>query len=274
MAPTRSQPKPSRSTTPRAEVLDEDVRLRNECFQQRTAIVRLEVAGDAALVRVEQQEVVRIEAGGVGRCLPALIAPHRILDLHHVRAEPGESLGAGRSRLELGEGPAPEPRTAPGNHFVPCDLRSPRSSSSLWQRRCLPASGTGRGCSRHACEFLDERHRIAIFVRRGVGPTGGMQPAKIAGRRDLGGTPPVSTRMRPAPVVEEQHRVAARRERRLHPGPGRKLSPPPRVLWTRQPIERSSLNTIPAKPISRSSTSRSQRREKVTSSSSTAGSRR
>ena len=87
----------------RPEVLDEDVRLRDEGLETRPPLLGLEIADEAPLVRVEQQEVVGIEPGRVGRRPPALVAAGRVLDLHHVRAEPGERLGAGRSGLELGE---------------------------------------------------------------------------------------------------------------------------------------------------------------------------
>jgi hypothetical protein len=62
----------------------------------------LEIAGDAELVGIEQQEIRRIHAGLFGRGGAALFAARR-LDLDHFRPQPGERLRSGRAGFELGE---------------------------------------------------------------------------------------------------------------------------------------------------------------------------
>ena len=63
----------------------------------------LEVEGDRPLVGVEQQEIVGVEAGNVGRSEPTLFTPAGRLNLDHVRAEPGQRLSAGSAGFELRE---------------------------------------------------------------------------------------------------------------------------------------------------------------------------
>ena len=83
------------------EVLDHDVGLLQHLGEDLATARAAEVQRDAALVRVEQHEVVRIHARLVGRRSPPLVAAAGILDLDDVRAQPRERLGARGSGLEL-----------------------------------------------------------------------------------------------------------------------------------------------------------------------------
>src|SRR5581483_431292 len=64
---------------------------------------RLQVDRQRLLVDVELVEIPRVVVGLAGaQPAPGIAAPG-VLDLDHLGAEPGEHLGAGRPRLELGE---------------------------------------------------------------------------------------------------------------------------------------------------------------------------
>src|SRR5204862_6005678 len=87
----------------RRHVLDRDVGLLQELLDELEPPRRFEIDRQRFLVRVEHVEVPRV-IGGLSRKHPAGgIARLRVLDLHHLSAEPGDSLGARRPRLELGE---------------------------------------------------------------------------------------------------------------------------------------------------------------------------
>ena len=79
-------------------VLDEGVVVRGEVEQQLATLGLLEVDDDAALVCVVVHEVLGVVQ--VATHAAPRVAPRR-LHLHHVRAEPGEPLRAGRPRLVL-----------------------------------------------------------------------------------------------------------------------------------------------------------------------------
>ena len=85
------------------EILDHDVGLLQHLREDLAAAFAAEVQRDAALVGVEQHEVVRIHARRVGGRTAPLVAAFRILDLDDIGAQPGERLGARGSGLELGQ---------------------------------------------------------------------------------------------------------------------------------------------------------------------------
>ena len=82
-------------------VLDRDIGLLQQLADDLESARRLEVQCHRLLVRVELVEIPRIVVPGLQP--PARIARARILDLHHLGAQPGEGLGARRPGLELGE---------------------------------------------------------------------------------------------------------------------------------------------------------------------------
>ena len=73
--------------------------------EQLAALGRLEVDADAALVEVVAQvggaDLAALGVGHRRRRRPPRLAVHRVLDLHHVGAEPGEQLRRVRQRLHL-----------------------------------------------------------------------------------------------------------------------------------------------------------------------------
>jgi hypothetical protein len=87
----------------RRHVLDQDIGLADHPPQERLALFALEVAGHAALVEVVVDEIVRIGVGAIAESPAARLAAMRLLHLDDVGPKPGQRLGAGRSRLELGE---------------------------------------------------------------------------------------------------------------------------------------------------------------------------
>ena len=89
--------------TPGREILGEDVGLLDQPAQDGAALFGLQIGGDAALVGVEQHEIMRVDPLLVGRGAAALLALGRLLDLDHLGAEPGQGLGQGRPGLELGQ---------------------------------------------------------------------------------------------------------------------------------------------------------------------------
>ena len=85
----------------RPQVLDEHVRVRQQPAKQGFAIGVAQVERHARLVGVQQQEVVRVKAGVIGRSSPALFAAAGRLDLDDIGAEPRQRFCAGRACLEL-----------------------------------------------------------------------------------------------------------------------------------------------------------------------------
>ena len=63
----RSQVKPSRSITPGAEVLDQDVAALQQLGEDLLALVGLHVEGEAALVAVEHREVEAVDVRQVAQ---------------------------------------------------------------------------------------------------------------------------------------------------------------------------------------------------------------
>ncbi len=87
----------------RRHVLDHHVGALDQLHQQRLALVGFQIAGHAAFVQVEVQEIVGVYAGLVRTAPPAGISKLGLLHLDHVGAHPGQGLGAGGPRLELGQ---------------------------------------------------------------------------------------------------------------------------------------------------------------------------
>ena len=103
MAWISSHPNPSFSIVPGAK-FSITTSARSMSRRRRSLpAVRLEVAGDRTLVRVEEDEVERVHVGALGDREPSRVPPPRLLDLDDVRAVPRQRLGAGGARLELGE---------------------------------------------------------------------------------------------------------------------------------------------------------------------------
>src|SRR2546427_12776890 len=88
---------------PGRHVLDRDVGLLQHLLDALEPARRLEVDRQRSFVGVEHVEVPGVVVGLSGPQPTAGIARLRVLDLDHIGAEPGERLGAGRPRLELGE---------------------------------------------------------------------------------------------------------------------------------------------------------------------------
>jgi hypothetical protein len=89
----------------RLEVLADDVEARHEALHQLASLGMLEVDRDALLVEVVTQ-VGRADAAAVdvldrGQRAAARVARLRVLDLHHLGAEPREQLRRERQRLHL-----------------------------------------------------------------------------------------------------------------------------------------------------------------------------
>jgi len=110
--------------------------LRNQVGEHLPAAVVLEVEGDALLVRVEQDEEVRIQVRPLGE--PAARGlPGRRLDLDDLCAEPAEQLRAARPGLVLRE-----VENADAVECIAHDCRSPMSctprSGWWWRAPCSP----------------------------------------------------------------------------------------------------------------------------------------
>ena len=86
-----------------AEVLHHHVGLLDQLLQHFLAFLLLRVQGQGALVGVEHREVQRVGIGDVAQLAAGDVAGAGALDLDHVRAEPGQHLGAGRTGLDVGE---------------------------------------------------------------------------------------------------------------------------------------------------------------------------
>jgi hypothetical protein len=96
-------PEPETLDDARSEVLHEYVAVLDQAAQQRLAALVLQIARHAPFVGVEEHEVVRVDAGLVGRGMTSLLAMERLFDLDHVGAEPCEGLRARRAGFELRE---------------------------------------------------------------------------------------------------------------------------------------------------------------------------
>jgi hypothetical protein len=107
----------------RRHVLDQDIGLADHPPQQRLTFLALEVAGHAALVEVVVDEIGRIGVGAIAQSPSPRLAAMGLLHLNDVSPKPGQRLGAGRSRLELGE----------VEHLDPLERRL-GSSRDLWMR--------------------------------------------------------------------------------------------------------------------------------------------
>ena len=84
-------------------VLGRDVGLLQHLLDDLEPPRRLQVDRQRLLVDVELVEIPGVVIGLAGPQPAAGIAAPRVLDLDHLGAEPGQHLGAGRARLELGE---------------------------------------------------------------------------------------------------------------------------------------------------------------------------
>src|SRR5439155_203182 len=80
-------------------------------------LVAGQIEGDAAFVQVQEEEVVRVAPFAVGAEAASLVAAARWLHLDDVGAEPGQDLGARRTRLELGQVDDADARES--GHFRP-----------------------------------------------------------------------------------------------------------------------------------------------------------
>ncbi len=87
----------------RRHVLGDDVGLFDHVLDDLEPLRRFQIDRQRLLVDVELVEVPRVVVGLAGAQPAAGIAAARVLDLDHLGAEPGQHLGAGRARLELGE---------------------------------------------------------------------------------------------------------------------------------------------------------------------------
>ena len=86
-----------------AEILDQHVAMLDQRLQHLLALGVLGVQRDRALVVVEHGEIEAVDIGNVAQLAAGDVADAGALDLDHVGAEPGEKLGAGRPRLDMGE---------------------------------------------------------------------------------------------------------------------------------------------------------------------------
>ncbi len=84
-------------------VFDRDIGLLQHFLDDVEPLGRFQIDRQRLLVDVELVEVPGIVVGLAGAQPAAGIAPSRVLDLDHLGAEPGQHLGRGRARLELGE---------------------------------------------------------------------------------------------------------------------------------------------------------------------------
>ena len=85
------------------EVLDQHVAGLDQPVEDIHALGMLGIDGDRPLAAVEHGEIEAVGIGHVAQLAARDIAGARTLDLDHVGAHIGEQLGAGRSRLHVGE---------------------------------------------------------------------------------------------------------------------------------------------------------------------------
>src|SRR5262249_60180786 len=76
------------------KVLYEDVGIDKQPPEDRSTLGVTQVECDAALVGVEEQEVVRVQAGPVRGRATGLLATSGRFDLYHVSTKPGQRFGA------------------------------------------------------------------------------------------------------------------------------------------------------------------------------------
>ena len=84
-------------------VLDRDIGLLQHFLDDIEPLRRFQIDRQRLLVDVELVEIPRVVVGLAGAQPAAGIAAPRVLDLDHLGAKPGQHLGRGRARLELGE---------------------------------------------------------------------------------------------------------------------------------------------------------------------------
>src|SRR5262249_31765595 len=84
-------------------VLGEHVGLLHHLEQHGLALRMLQVERDRLLVGVQREEVAAVHARLLGAAVAAGIALAGLLPLDDLGAQPGQELGAGGARLELGE---------------------------------------------------------------------------------------------------------------------------------------------------------------------------
>jgi hypothetical protein len=87
----------------RAEILQEHVRRLQQGAEDLLAPRLLQIQREAALVAVEGEEEETVGVGSISQDVPRRVAFVRLLDLDHVRAQPGQHLPAGRPRLIVRE---------------------------------------------------------------------------------------------------------------------------------------------------------------------------
>ena len=116
---------------PGTEILDEDVEFRHEAQEQRVARLAADVDRQAPLVGVPgaERRGVRFVAGPVRAAGP--VAAAGLLDLHDVGAQPGQSLRAGGTGLEL--------RQVEDPHAIQCSHDTPPASPPPCQPPGRPA---------------------------------------------------------------------------------------------------------------------------------------
>ncbi len=85
------------------EVLDEHIGLLDELAEQLASARVLQVAGDAALVGVQQQEVEGIDTWAFARGGSTLVAPLRLLDFDDFGSQPGQRFGTRGPGFELSQ---------------------------------------------------------------------------------------------------------------------------------------------------------------------------
>src|SRR5262249_22151629 len=95
--------KPQPRERSRCHVFDEHIGFRDHPAQQRFALLGLEVEGDAALVEVVVDEIMRVGLRPVREPPSSRLAAIWLLDFHDLGAEPCQGLGARGTRLELRE---------------------------------------------------------------------------------------------------------------------------------------------------------------------------
>src|SRR6516165_2140474 len=88
---------------PWCHVFGDDVGLLDHLLDDLESPWRFQVQRYRLLIDVELVEVPRVVVGLAGPQPASGIAPPRVLDLDHLGAEPGQYLGRGRTRLELGK---------------------------------------------------------------------------------------------------------------------------------------------------------------------------
>ena len=86
-----------------AEILDDDVAAPDQLLDHRLALRRLQVDGDAALVRVQHREIEAVGALHVLQLAAGDVAAAGHLDLDHVGAHPRQQLRPGRARLDMAQ---------------------------------------------------------------------------------------------------------------------------------------------------------------------------